>query len=125
MARTSDAALDEERLPPAHRHDAEPRRPPVPDAAFEEAAGLFSAAGDVARLRLLAELSTGERCVTELAEQFGAGLSTVSQRLRVLRGEGLVARRRLGKHIFYSLADEHVADLVTNALAHATERIER
>lgn len=120
-----DAVADADHLPPAHQHSVHPRPQPVPDAAFEEAAGLFSAAGDVARLRLLAELGRGERCVTELADQFGAGLSTVSQRLRVLRAEGLVARRRQGKHVFYSLADDHVADLVTSALAHASERTQR
>jgi DNA-binding transcriptional ArsR family regulator len=47
--------------------------------------------------------------------------STVSQRLRILRSEGLVVRRREGKHIFYALADRHVADLLNNALAHAEE----
>lgn len=42
-------------------------------------------------------------------------------RLRVLRDEGLIARRRDGNHIYYALADRHVADLIRNALAHAGE----
>lgn len=104
----------------AHGHGAVPT-PPYPDQAFEDAAGLFRAVGDQERLRLLAILSLGECCVTELAEAVGAGLSTVSQRLRVLRSEGLLARRRDGKHIYYRLADDHVSDLIANALAHATE----
>ena len=58
----------------------------------------------------------------ELAAALGEGLSTVSQRLKVLRTEGLVARRRDGKHILYSLADAHVASLLTSALEHAQER---
>jgi len=61
-------------------------------------------------------------CVTELAEAEGESLSTISQRLRVLRAESLVVRRRRGKHINYALADQHVMDMVFNALAHATER---
>lgn len=93
----------------------------VSDGAYEQAAGIFRAVGDVERLRLLTRLSAGERCVTELAGAAGAGLSTISQRLRVLRAEGLVARRREGKHVYYSLADAHVAELVRNALAHAGE----
>lgn len=95
--------------------------PVVGEGAYEQAAGIFRAVGDVERLRLLTRLSGGERCVTELAGAAGAGLSTVSQRLRVLRAEGLVARRRQGKHVYYSLADSHVAELVRNALAHAGE----
>jgi len=101
---------------------ATPRRPPVDEAALERAARLFRAIGDSPRIRLLAQLAQGEMCVTELAETEGESLSTISQRLRVLRSEGLVARRRRGKHINYALADQHVMDMVFNALAHATER---
>jgi DNA-binding transcriptional ArsR family regulator len=77
--------------------------------------------GDGPRLRLLDLLQGGERCVTEIVAAVNEKFSTVSQRLRVLRGEGLIARRREGNHIYYSLADRHVADLITNALAHARE----
>lgn len=59
--------------------------------------------------------------MTELAEAAGVGLSTVSQQLRVLRAERIVARRRDGKHIFYRLADGHVRDLIASALEHAGE----
>jgi len=61
-------------------------------------------------------------CVTELAASEGESMSTISQRLRVLRSENIIVRRRKGKHINYGLADQHVMDLVFNALAHATER---
>ncbi len=96
------------------------QRKPVTEEAFSRAASLFRVAGDVARLKLLDRLCDGEWCVSELAEAAGVGLSTVSQQLR-LRAERIVERRRTGKHIFYSLADRHVIDLVTNALAHAAE----
>lgn len=96
-------------------------RPPAPPASLERAAQLFRALGDAPRLRLLELLRQGERCVGEIVETLGEKFSTVSQRLRLLRAEGLVARRRDGNHIFYSLADRHVADLVLNALAHAHE----
>ena len=95
--------------------------PPAGKAALERAAGMFRAVGDVGRLRLLEQLLDGERCVTELAEAVGAGLSTVSQQLRILRAEDLVVTRRAGKHVYYSLADQHVVDLLRNVLAHAGE----
>lgn len=90
-------------------------------ATLEPAAQLFRALGDAPRLQLLQLLRDGERCVTELVEAVGEKFSTVSQRLRVLRSEGLVLRRRKGTHIYYALADRHVADLIANALAHADE----
>jgi DNA-binding transcriptional ArsR family regulator len=93
----------------------------VSDDQLERAASIFRAAGDLARLKLLHRLSDGEWCVTELAEAAGVGLSTVSQQLRLLRAERIVLRRRAGKHIFYSLADAHVSDLIRSAIEHAAE----
>jgi ArsR family transcriptional regulator, lead/cadmium/zinc/bismuth-responsive transcriptional repressor len=73
----------------------------------------------------LSRLLDGNRCVGELAEAENEAMSTISQRLRVLRSENIVVRRRQGKHILYGLVDRHVADLVLNALAHADETQER
>src|ERR671934_2788860 len=107
----------------ADEHEAgRPRKPLVHEAALERASRLFRAIGDPARLRLLSRLAQGEMCVTELADSEGESLSTISQRLRVLRAESIIVRRRRGKHINYGLADQHVMDLVFNALAHATEQ---
>lgn len=106
---------------PGEHSSRAPRRSPVSDEAFERAASLFRVVGDVARLRLLDRLAESEWCVTELAEAAGVGLSTVSQQLRVLRAERIVARRRDGKHIYYRLADAHVRHLVESAIEHASE----
>jgi len=99
----------------ARRHRTEN----LSEEQLERAAAIFRAAGDVSRLKLLSRLCDGEWCVTELADAAGVGLSTVSQQLRLLRAERIVARRRAGKHIFYSLADKHVIDLIQGAIAHA------
>lgn len=95
--------------------------PEVSDSAFKRAAALFRAAGDLARLRLLHRLDAGEYCVTELADASETKLSTLSQQLRVLHAERIVKRRREGKHIYYSLADDHVRELIRAALDHAGE----
>lgn len=91
--------------------------------ALDRAAALFRALGDPARLRLLVLLEQGERCVSELVDVLGEKFPTVSQRLRLLRTEGLVVRRRDGNHLHYALADRHVADLVKTALEHAAELV--
>lgn len=106
----------------AHEPHARKAPPQIsPPLVVERAAALFRALGDSARLSLLERLAEGEYCVTELAEATGEGLSTISQRLRTLRSERLLRRRRLGKHVYYTLADQHVVDLIRSALAHAAE----
>jgi DNA-binding transcriptional ArsR family regulator len=118
-ARTEAHAPNEVCGPEEHARRA--RRNLVSDDQLERAAAIFRAAGDISRLKLLHRLSDGEWCVTELAEAAGVGLSTVSQQLRLLRAERIVTRRRAGKHIFYSLADSHVSDLIQSAIDHAAE----
>jgi ArsR family transcriptional regulator, lead/cadmium/zinc/bismuth-responsive transcriptional repressor len=103
-------------------HSGDGRRTPaVRPEALEAAARLFRAIGDTPRLRLLALLGQGEACVTELALAEHENISTISQRLRVLRSEHLAVGKRRGKHVTYGLADQHVMDLIFNALAHAGE----
>ena len=112
------------RTPTACGAHAGPRANHLPGfdaASFERAASLFRAIGDPARIALLYRLDAGEACVSELAEGSGAKLSTLSQQLRVLLAERTVKRRREGKHILYSLADDHVRELVRSALEHASE----
>jgi DNA-binding transcriptional ArsR family regulator len=104
-------------------HAKRARHATVADEHLERAASIFRAAGDLSRLKLLYRLCDGEWCVTELADAAGVGLSTVSQQLRLLRAERIVARRRAGKHIFYSLADAHVSDLIQSAIEHAAEPV--
>lgn len=93
------------------------------DATFDRASGILRALGDAPRLKLLERLSRGELCVTEIADATGEGMSTVSQRLRVLRSEGLVIGRREGKHVYYALADRHVEELLRGVLSHAEEEV--
>ena len=88
---------------------------------LDHAARMFRALGDIERLRLIALLARGPACVTELATAENETLSTISQRLRVLRNEDLIVRERHGKHIHYRLADEHIAELVSNVMAHTRE----
>ena len=104
----------------ASDHAARPHRPTNPES-LERASRLFRALGDAPRLRLLELLASGESCVTEIVQAMNEKFSTVSQRLRLLRSEGLVRRRRSGTHLYYALADQHVMDLIHNALAHAAE----
>lgn len=104
-----------------HEHGARPLTLSS-DGVLERGAAMLRAMGDPSRLRLLERLSAGgAHCVSELADAAGVGMSTVSQRLRLLRDAHLVRRRREGKHVYYELADDHVGELVRAALDHAAE----
>jgi len=84
---------------------------------------MCQALSDPARLRLLIWLNDRERCVSELMELEQAKLGSISARLQTLHNVQLVKRRREAKHVFYSLADAHVRDLVSNILNHAAESV--
>lgn len=78
----------------------------------EEAAGLMRALSHGARLKVLCELSGGERSVGELVQSSGLSQSALSQHLARLREEGLVATRRDAQTIYYRVADEKVLRIV-------------
>ncbi len=64
------------------------------------------------RLMLLCQISQGEKNVSTLESLTGIRQPTLSQQLGVLRTEGVVATRREGKQIFYSLSDPHIENLL-------------
>ena len=88
------------------------------EPALERAARMFFAVGEPGRLRILERLAAGEQCVGDLSAQLHLPLPILSQRLKVLFSHGLLRRRRAGRHIYYALADDHIALLIANALAH-------
>lgn len=71
------------------------------------------------RLLILSRLRTEPATVTELTEALGLEQSAVSHQLRLLRMMGLVVSERHGRHITYSLFDQHVAALLDEAVYHA------
>ncbi len=81
-------------------------------AAAEEASGLLKALGNRHRLLILCQLSDRPRSVGELAEFLGVRDSTVSQHLALLRRDGLVAARREGQTIWYSISSAPARSLV-------------
>lgn len=90
-------------------------------AVLDAAAEVFKALSNRHRLAMLCELGNGPCCVHELVDALGLKQSLVSQHLRVLRTTGLVATSRRGQEVVYSIQDEHVSNMVTDALRHATE----
>ena len=57
----------------------------------------FAALADPTRRQILAHLSRGDRCVTDLARPYAISLPAISKHLRVLEKAGLLRRRRYGR----------------------------
>jgi len=88
------------------------------ETVFHDMAEIFKALGDPTRLTILALLSTGEKCVNELADNLEVSQSGVSHQLRILRSMDIVRYRKEGREVFYSLADEHVQDILFRTVEH-------
>jgi ArsR family transcriptional regulator len=84
---------------------------------------LLKGFADATRLRILCLLRGREVCVHEIVDALGMSQSAVSHQLRVLRDARLVAHRRDGRHVYYRLADDHVRELLENALSHGAEDV--
>ena len=91
------------------------------EKTIQQTSALFRALGDPARLRLMELLFDGAHCVSELAQESNESMSLISQRLKILFQAGLITKKRTGKHIYYSLADDHVITLLGNAFQHIEE----
>lgn len=65
-----------------------------------------------ARLVILCMLVEGEKSVSELEEMLSLRQPAVSQQLARLRSDNLVATRRDGKNIYYSLARSEVVEII-------------
>ncbi len=72
---------------------------------LEHASRLHKALGHPARLRVLAMLRRGELCVCQITAVLGLAPSTVSQHLKELKDAGLLAERKEGRWVHYSLQD--------------------
>jgi ArsR family transcriptional regulator, zinc-responsive transcriptional repressor len=80
---------------------------------------VFRMLADTTRVQVLWALADREMSVNDLAEHVGKPAPSVSQHLAKLRMARLVHTRRAGTTIFYSLENEHVRQLVTDAVFNA------
>jgi ArsR family transcriptional regulator len=97
----------------------EARRALLDELTADRLAHVFSALADPTRVRILSALVGAEElCVGDLAAVLELSMSAVSHQLRLLRELQVVRRRRAGKHVYYSLDDEHIHDLFQRGLEH-------
>lgn len=80
---------------------------------------VFRMLADGTRIEILWALVDGEMPVNELAATVAKPAAGVSQHLAKLRMARLVRTRKQGNQVFYRMENEHVRQLVQDALYHA------
>lgn len=79
----------------------------------------FKALSDPTRIRILNLLCCGEHSVNHIAETLDLSQSTVSHQLRFLKNLRLVKFRREGTTLYYTKDDDHIMNLLQQAIEHA------
>ena len=101
----------------AHGHAQ--RSPGDLDADFAAVvAQTMQALASPSRVLILGRLRAGQCSVGDLADAVGMEASAVSHQLRMLRHLGLVVGRRDGRRVLYDLHDDHVGELLEQAVGH-------
>ncbi|MDT5012409.1 MAG: hypothetical protein QOH57_4026 [Mycobacterium sp.] len=99
--------------------DSQQSEPRLPDDQTAFIVEVFRMLADATRIQILWALSDGELSVNELAEHVAKPASSVSQHLAKLRMARLVRTRRAGTQVIYRLENDHVRQLVTDAVFNA------
>lgn len=100
---------------------AKAKRSAVPGNELQRLSLVYKALGDPTRLSIVSALMGGEMCVCDLAALLNVSDSAVSHQLRRLKDLALVNSRRDGQVLYYSLNDDHVAELLRVGLEHVRE----
>ena len=93
----------------------------VTENELSDLAEFFKVFGDSTRIKILFDLFQGEKNVTEICEDLEMNQSAISHQLKILRTSKLIAARREGKAMIYSLADDHVKTIIEMGKEHIEE----
>lgn len=77
----------------------------MPDSLRRFKADIFQALANPTRIAILELLATGELSAGDLIDKLGMEQANVSQHLAVLRARQIVANRKAGNQVFYSVRD--------------------
>lgn len=82
----------------------------------KELAEIFKILSHPDRIRLVEELSAGEKDVNTLHERLELPATRVSQHLALLRAHRVVEERRDGRHVYYHLTQPALAAWIVDGL---------
>lgn len=81
-------------------------------------ARFFQVLADPTRVRLVKALAEGQCCVSDLVSALGMDQPAISHQLKFLREQGLVSWSKQGRHVYYTLSDAHLREILLSSIAH-------
>ena len=81
-------------------------------------ARFFQVLADPTRVRIVKALADNYWCVSDLTQALGMDQPAVSHQLKYLREMRLVKWTKRGRHVYYSLADDHLNDILVSSIEH-------
>ena len=106
--------MDEEALEKCRRHM-------VSEQEYDDMSLIFDMFSDSTRLKIMNALFTHELCVGDIAILLEMSQSAVSHQLASLKKTKLVRTHKIGKRVYYSMADEHIKNIYRMAYEHVIE----
>jgi DNA-binding transcriptional ArsR family regulator len=86
---------------------------------IHEITTIFKALADESRLRIILTLTHREKlCVSDIANLLGMSISSVSHHISKLEYLGFVEHQRIGKHVYHTLSDKCIVDILRRAKTH-------
>ena len=89
---------------------------------FSRLSEFYKILGDETRCKIIFSLGLQEMCVCDLANVLSMTKSSVSHQLSKMRKSGVVKCRREGKEVYYSLDDDHVAEIFSTTITHINHK---
>ncbi len=91
------------------------------DDLIYDLAEFYKVFADSTRMKIIYALMENELCVCDIAAIVGTTQSAISHQLRILKQAKLVKYKKDGKVVYYSLDDEHIAEIVKKGREHIEE----
>ena len=91
------------------------------DDLIYDLAEFYKVFADSTRMKIIYALMENELCVCDIAAIVGTTQSAISHQLRILKQAKLVKYKKDGKAVYYSLDDEHIAEIVKKGREHIEE----
>jgi DNA-binding transcriptional ArsR family regulator len=98
---------------------------PLSDLAADLIAERLRVLGQPLRVKLVDRLALRETTVQELVDALGTTQQNISQHLRILRREGIVARHKEGTRVRYQLTDPGILSILERTEASLTQQLSR
>lgn len=93
----------------------------IDDDKIIDIAELFKVFADSTRIKIINALLENELCVCDITYLINSTQSAVSHQLRILKSSKLIKYRKVGKIVYYSIADNHVKEIFLKGKEHIYE----